>query len=363
MENVAEKEVVLDSSTYKCKSCGNFLSYNPDENKLYCEHCQSLFDLQKVNKAVEIPYDHNSEIGYEDWGCEKNLKCTSCGAVTTLNSFETTINCPFCNAPNIVEVDDLKGLKPNGILPFKISRKKAVINFKAWLKRKFFAPQNLAKTAETKELKGVYVPLFTFDTDTETDYDIRYGKYYYVVVGSGKNRRSERRTQWYTDSGYVENRFDDIQIEASQFMTQKDFEKLGGFDTYNALEYHNQFITGYTSERYNCGLDASWESAKIIADKIIVQRIKNSYNADVIDYCDTSNKYKNNTYKYNLVPMWFMNYKYNNKNYKCSINGRTGKVIGKTPLSKIKVGITALLASGIVAAVVVLILKYVLHII
>ena len=46
------------------------------------------------------------------------------------------------------------------------------------------------------------------------------------------------------------------------------------------------------------------------------------------------------TYKYLMLPVWFSNFKYKDKVYQFMVNGQTGKVAGKTPISVWKVLLT-----------------------
>lgn len=357
-EMKSSEEKTLRGKTYKCASCGNFLCYDPLQEKLACLHCKSTYELSPTKSAMELVYTNSSEEAFEEWEEGKAIQCRSCGATTSLEEYQTAVNCPFCKAPNIAEIDSFRGLKPNCILPFRIGSEKAHQLYYKWIRTRYFAPYKLRKNARTQDMQGCYIPCWTFDTDTFTSYTIRYGKHYTVVVGSGKNRRTETRTRWYIDSGNISDSFDDVQIEASKFITQKQLTKLGGYDTGNCVSYHNQFIAGYTAERYNKGLDESWEEAKAVADKKIVGMIKARYNADVIDYCNTTTSYSNTTYKYSLVPLWIIKYNYEDKKYGCMINGRNGKVTGKSPLSWIRVLLASVVGGGVVLLIFWLITTY-----
>ena len=48
------------------------------------------------------------------------------------------------------------------------------------------------------------------------------------------------------------------------------------------------------------------------------------------------------TYKYLLLPVWISSYKYKEKVYQFMVNGQTGKVSGKTPISIPKIVITGI---------------------
>ncbi len=357
-ETVAHDAETLGGEIYKCPNCGNFLYYDPESGKMKCDYCGTKEDIQEVGSAVELPYHDSVEQGFVKWDGVKSVKCKSCGAISLLPNYETVSQCPFCNASNIVDVDDIQGLCPNGVLPFRISKDKVPFLYQNWLKSKTLAPNKLKKNAKRQPARGIYIPLFTFDSNVECDYVIRYGKYYTVTVGSGKNRRTETRTRWYTASGYIENFFNDVQIEASKSITQKNLSKLGGFDTDNSLDYHNQFISGYSAERYDKGLDESWQDAKDLIKKSLRQSIVSRYNADVVDYVNMNCGFYDKTYKYILAPIWIFSYKYAKKTYDCIVNGRSGRIVGKYPKSPVKIGAIALTCAAIVGVMIWLIVKY-----
>ncbi len=328
----------LDSEIYKCPNCGNFLYYDPKSKKLKCDYCNTLEECQPVADAQELEFYEGVENEFVGWGEVKSVKCRSCGAVSILPSFEVVSNCPFCNASNVVDADGLEGLRPNAILPFGISKTDVPDIYRRWLKSKTLAPSKLKKFADRQPCKGTYIPVFTFDAQCDALYSIRYGKYYTVTVGSGKNRRTETRIRWYHDSGEISDFFNDVQIEASKSITQTNLSKLGGFDSDNAVEYHSQFLSGYSAERYDKSLDESWEDAQTVMRESLRRSIVEGYNADVVDYVHIDCNYSQRTYKYVLVPIWIFNYLYRKKNYPCIVNGRSGRMIGKYPKSPVKIG-------------------------
>ena len=357
---MAEKEAIK-GKIYKCPNCGSVLCFDPKSGKLKCTHCSSLQELVNVSGAFEIPYTRDSETSYTPWGDAKTVKCRSCGAEFAVNEFETATSCPFCSTTNIMRTDDVPGIKPNAILPFKISQEDAKASFRAWIKKRAMAPNSLKKLAEQKDLKGIYVPMFTFDTNTFSTYHIRYGIKRTVTVGSGKNQRTVVVTDWYTDSGRYSNWFNDIQLEASQFLLQKNVYKMGGFDSDNAVLYNSQFIAGFSAERYSTGLDESWDKAQGIIDSSIRAAILSRYNYDELDYLNVQTQYNEKTYKYLLAPIWLMVYNYKGKNYTCVINGRNGVADGRAPLSKIKVALVSVASAAALGTIIYLVYKFIIE--
>ena len=55
--------------------------------------------------------------------------------------------------------------------------------------------------------------------------------------------------------------------------------------------------------------------------------------------------------KYVYLPLWFISYPYQGKEYVFAMNGQTGKVIGTPPLSQLKTTGWFALISGIIFAI------------
>lgn len=340
----------VESDTFKCPGCGNFLKYDPDSCKLKCDYCGGTREVPAPQPPMELYYTALSEQGYSSWGEVKCIQCPVCGAKTMLEKYQTVTVCPFCGAPNVVESDEVPGLKPNAVLPFLISEPKAHESLKKWMGKKFLAPSNLKKTAKTSKMRGVYVPSWTFDSNVFATYDARLGKTYTVTVGSGKNRRTETRVRWYNVSGSINSYFDDVLVNASSRLSQKDLNKIGGFDTKNSVQYEEEYLSGYSAERYAQGLDASWEVAKDLMINNVRSQIRNRYpDADRVDYINVRPVFNETKYKYVLGPVWTSAYRYKGKDYGFVVNGRNGRTVGKAPLSPIKTFFFVLFCAGAAA--------------
>ena len=200
-------------------------------------------------------------------------------------------------------------------------------------------------------MNGVYIPTWVFSSQVFCPYSARFGKHYTVVVGSGKNRRVVTKTRWFTVSGVINYDVRDLTIEASSKITQKQLEKLGGFDMQSAVEYEEEYMPGFSSERYSQGLDDSWGMAQ---DKICValkNMVRSRHPHDVEDYINISPSYNGTTYEYMLAPLWISGYKYRKKDYGFVVNGRNGKVVGKSPVSVVRAFIATVLGLAALAGI------------
>ena len=55
-------------------------------------------------------------------------------------------------------------------MPFTVGRDASIAAFKGWLGRLWFRPSDLRDKASVSELRGVYVPYWTFDSRSTTYY-------------------------------------------------------------------------------------------------------------------------------------------------------------------------------------------------
>ncbi|HKL73426.1 MAG TPA: hypothetical protein VJ903_00875 [Clostridia bacterium] len=352
-----EEEVATRKTSYlQCESCGAVMTFDPKTNSLKCDYCNSFKALDKSRFARRREYAESTETSYEKWGEVKHFRCSACGAIAVLPDYEMSPECPFCNSGNLIDESEMQGLKPTGVLPFKIDKNEAKEKYKTFIKKKWFAPNALRKNFKVNTMKGIYVPTFSFTTDTCSDYTGVMGKYYYVTVGSGKNRHTVRRTRYFPVSGTIDKGFEDLQYEVSEYLIQKDLQKLGFFDVENALEYDKNYFAGFSSERYTESLDSTWEKATYDIHDSIKGDIIRKHNADVVQSLTLNTSYNNRRYQYILAPIWKCAYKYKDKIYHFFINARNGQTTGKAPLSFIKVSALVVVILSVILGIVYLLL-------
>ena len=341
--------IEVDTYNAKCPSCGSTMVFDPDSQSLKCEHCGTMGDIEKNFEIVE----NDIEKGFDEaqkWSPEEQVtyKCSNCGAVVVLSIDEEASICPFCKATHIAKQDAFEGIRPHVVMPFQFGRDKAVEYSKKWAKRRIFAPRQFKKSIHVEEMHGIYEPCFTFDSNTFSSYSGRVGYRRTKVVGSGKNRRTVTYIEYRYVSGTHSSFFDDITIASNKNFTQKDYRNLAPFKKECACVYEKQYLSGFMADSYQKSLNECWGDAKKEIDSQIRLQIKNKLHCDVIDYLKVSTSHTNVMFKYMLVPVYSLIYRFKKKNYNVKVNGTTGKVKGKTPVSPIRVIIAVLLGIGIV---------------
>ncbi len=346
----SEKIKNIDTDSIKCPSCGGTLIFDPDTQTLKCEHCGNTVDFEKNRQVTE----HDIAEGFEKaekWSSNEQAayKCDNCGAVIVISVDEEATKCPFCGTTHIVKAGSFDGIRPQAVIPFSFGVDKAESYAKKWAKGRIFAPKKFKKQLNQENIRGVYEPCFTFDSNTYSTYVGRVGYRRTRTVGSGKNRRTETYTEYKNISGTISKFFDDVLIATNEHFDQKKLDKLAPYKTENACIYEKSYLSGFIADGYTKNLKDSWNDAKKIMDDGIRYAIKQKYNADVVDYLNVSTRHEKVTYKYLLLPVYFVSYRYAKKSYGVMINGSSGKVKGSTPISPLRVAIAVILGIGVLA--------------
>lgn len=340
----------------KCVCCGGVMDYDPATGGLSCPYCGHTEVIEKAQgqpeSAQELDFSQAENIENCNWGAEKKtVICKACGAESVYDALEIAAVCPFCGSNQVMEASDQKTMAPGGVVPFRITDEKASQLFQNWIKKKWFCPKLAKKSAKAKSFKGIYLPYWTFDVKTDSEYTAEYGKDRRVKQG----KEMKTVTDWYPTNGVYREAFDDELVCAATNHSQSMLNGLEPFDTADNKSYKPEYVAGFIAERYAVGIRDAWKMAKeSIGQKLfanVARKIREEKRADRVRSLNLNIKYADITYKYLLLPVWLSSYKYKDKVYQFMVNGQTGKVSGKTPISTPKVIITVLAAIIAVIAV------------
>lgn len=356
-ENTAD----INKNQIKCKDCGGVLNFSPGTSHLKCQYCAT-------ENAIVIETADAEEIDFKKFLSEKvhssveqqisAVKCNGCGASTTLAPNVTSDNCPFCATPLIISNGETKSIiKPKYILPFNIERKKADELFKNWLQSLWFAPNDLKAYAErsTEKLQGMYMPYWTYDSKTNTDYSGMRGDYYYVTESytdsnGNESKREVRKTAWTNANGGVQNSFDDILVCASKALPDEMTRGLEPWDLPELVNYNDSFLSGFKTESYQIEVKEGFDVAKKVMEEPIREAIIDDIGGDDQQISTVNTKYTDITFKHILLPLWISAYRYGDKPFRFTINARTGEVHGERPFSGWKIFFLVITIVSVVAA-------------
>lgn len=346
--NTTKKIDSQNVDNYPCPSCGANLVFDPEIQALKCPYCEASEKIVKEDTSiVEYDFITAEDSAPTNWGSAKQVvHCKNCGGEVVLDAVETANSCAFCGSSYIIKEEEAAGIAPESLVPFKISQKSALEGFTKWIKKRHFAPNALKTNYKCEKISGVYIPSWTYDSDTASYYTAETGHYYYVTEHYTENgqqkTRQVRKTRWSFASGSYSNYFDDVLVNASSQIDSSLMTRLEPFYLKELVHYDPRYLSGYMAERYSVGLKEGWSKAKSVIDSDIRSSIRSQIHADEIRNLRISTTYSSIKFKHILLPVWISAYTYKNKIYRYLVNGQTGEVQGHAPVSPFKIALLAL---------------------
>ena len=288
------------------------------------------------------------------------VSCPNCGAQTEFDETVHAAECPFCATPVVTDTGTHRHIKPKGLLPFALDENQARAKMKDWLGGLWFAPNGLQDYARKgRSMAGIYVPYWTFDADTKSQYAGQRGTHYYEsrsVMRNGKRQTVRvRKTRWRGVSGHVARFFDDVLVLGSKSLPKKYTDALEPWDLSAMEPYQPEYLAGFRAEGYQIELEDAFTEARAIMDKTIHRDVKFDIGGDAQRVGKVDTQIGTLTFKHVLLPVWMAAYKYRGRTFRFVVNGRTGRVQGERPYSAIKIAIAVILGlivAGIVGFVI-----------
>lgn len=347
-------EVTEKETDKKCPNCGATVTFDPASGMMHCDYCGYSRELPKSdaeNEICEMDFLSALHIESYNWGDQKkSVQCKQCGAVTIYDVLETAAVCPFCGSTNVMPAATEHTIAPGGVCPFELTKENAGERFTIWLKKKWFAPRKAKKNARPEAFQGVYLPYWTFDAQTTSNFSARAG---FDRTERDKDGDTRTVTDWEDVSGVFQKFFDDKTVMASKRHRNSFITSCEPFDFSKLVPYSPQVVAGFVAERYSVGLKEGWELAKRSMQSDLRRDIENyvchRWHADRSDSVEFSTIFSKITYKYLLVPVWISSFKYKEKVYQFVVNGQTGRVGGNSPVSAWRVILAILIGAGIIA--------------
>jgi ribosomal protein S27E len=344
------------------------MEFDPESGKLKCPYCSSTVDVpqeglpaisehplqQYMGAALQQQLGRMSEQALE-------VTCSGCGASVVFEPPEMAGACSFCGGNIVTQpkaADPL--IAPDGVLPFAVKNADANSRVKAWIDTRWFAPSALKRIARPEGIHGVYLPFWTFDAETESQYTGERGEYYYVTETYWANEngrqvqrtRQVRHTRWTPAAGRVEVGFDDILIVGSTAVARERLNELEPWDLAALKPYEPGYLSGFQAQRYQVDLPAGLQDAHEVMADSIRSAVHRDIGGDEQRVHSVNTGYFEETFKHLLLPVWIGAYRFQEKVYQVVVNARTGEVQGERPWSGWKIAglvIAILIVIGLIA--------------
>ena len=337
---------------FPCEGCGADLHFDIDVQNLKCPYCgfEKQIEFADDEEVAEQDFDamldrlrEQHDRGEHLIDGQHEIRCASCGGHAVFTGSLTSDECPFCGSPiqrdNVYDAEERIGV--DGVLPFKVDHDRAQQNLKEWVESRWFAPNDFRERGIKGKFNGVYLPYWTFDSMTFTRYSGQRGEHYYVTVGTGKNKRQERRTRWYPASGRFRRFFDDVLVLAVKRMKRNFMRELEPWPLGECAPFNQEMLAGHLARAYEVELEDGFQDARERIKEALYADVRRRIGGDEQRVHSVNTNYNAVTFKHLLLPVWLLAYRYREKSFQIMINAATGEVQGERPYSWIKITLAA----------------------
>ena len=344
-------------TNYQCPACTGPLHFAGGSGKLECEYCGASYDVAEIEAlyaekeekaaaarqaAEETRQSAPSGDGgawdtsgfSEDWGTEgdgmRAYSCPSCGAELICDENTAATSCPYCGNPTVVPGQFSGQLRPDFIIPFKLSKEDAVKALKDHYKGKIFLPKSFTQENHVQEIQGVYVPFWMFDGEAEGD--ARYAATRSHTYRSGDYEITETEHYDIYRAGFIS--FEKIPADASSKMPDDHMDSIEPYDYQELKPFSTAYLPGFLADKF----DVTVEQCRQRADQRCAGTLSATLRDTVTGYhtctlIHESVSLKRGKVHYALMPVWMLNTKWKGKDFLFAMNGQTGKLVGDLPVS------------------------------
>jgi len=270
----------------------------------------------------------------EDWGAEGDgmrvYGCPSCGAQLICEESTAAASCPYCGNPTVVPGQFSGALRPDFIVPFKLSKEEAVKALKSHYKGKFFLPKSFISENHVQEIRGIYVPFWMFDGEAEGDahYEATRSRTY----RSGDYEITETKHYDVYRAGTVT--FEKVPVDASSKMPDGHMDSIEPYDYKELKPFSTAYLPGFLADKFDVTVEQSRQRADQRCEGTLASALRGTVKRyDLCILRDSSVHLRRGKVHYALMPVWMLNTKWHGKDFIFAMNGQTGKLVGDLPVS------------------------------
>jgi len=290
--------------------------------------------------------------------------CEQCGASLAFEGVRTQ-RCPYCTSPNFVERPPAAHRpRPELTIAFTGDAAAARRTLDRWLgSRTWFADARL-EHGRIDDLRGVYVPAYLYSAVARTDYTASIGEHYTQrevreTTDAQGNKQTEThsvtRTEYRPLAGRHVGYVTDVLVSASAGLADAELQAIEPYELRRLRRYAPAVVTGWIAEEFSRDADDCRRTSREAAVEEVGLRLRRFMPGDSHSDLSWRTTVTWESLDPVLVPVWVLAVRYRPDRplLRVLINGQTGAVAGKVPLSWWRVALAIAIVAVVVAAVVV----------
>ncbi len=319
----------MDAVQYKCPNCGGGLKFDPEKQDFICEFCDSVFKEQDFFKKDDALNKQDVQKETDEFQNAVLYICPGCGAEIITDETTAATTCYYCSNPVVLSGKLSGELKPDSIIPFKIDKNGAIQKFREFCGKKKFLPKDFISQSRLEEIKGVYFPYWYIDCNASGHINAKSTQIKTWAVGDIRYTETTRMGHF---------RKGDITVidmpEAALKNKNRDImQYVCPFNSADFVPFSMSYLSGFFAEKRDIEKSEIESSVKDKIKAMSGEKLRRSIEYNNADITDSSINVSDLKWKYNLLPVWVLNYKHKDKTYIYALNGQTGKVYGELPVS------------------------------
>lgn len=380
---------MAETTNYQCPNCGGQLAYDGSSGMLHCDFCDSDFTPAQVeaiyaerqakadaraakeretnesNRASvkeRVPhvsaadastseatrvnvrkststdpvqaYLESSRWDDDDVEHMRAYNCSSCGAQLMVDQVTAVTSCPYCGNNAVLPGQLSDVLKPDYVIPFKMSKDDAIRALADYYHGKKFLPNTFTEGNHLEEVQGVYVPFWLYSGRADGDM---------TFLGERITTWSDRKNNYTQTDHYSLHRagtmdFESVPVDGSTRMPDTHMDAIEPFDYSELTEFSVAYLPGYVTDRYDLDVKECDGRARKRVETTCEENLQETAKGYTgLRTSGSSVDVGWSNVAYALLPVWMLHTKWNGNDYLFAMNGQTGRFIGDLPIDQGKV--------------------------
>lgn len=266
--------------------------------------------------------------------------CEQCGAHLAFDGVRTA-RCPYCASPSVVERQPSAGQPdPRFVVVFAGDAASARRSLEHWLGSRHWFVDPALRTARIEDLRGIYVPAYLYSAVAHADYTASIAEHYHEqqtrkLKDGTSETRTVTRTEYRPLAGRHVSYITDVVVSASRGLSHGELGGIEPFDFRQMRRYSPALVSGWIAEEFARPLDECRVASQREALDEVGARLRRFMPGDGFSDLDWRAQIAWESLDPVLVPVWMFAVRYRGDRppLRVAINGQTGEIAGKVPVS------------------------------
>ncbi len=266
-----------------------------------------------------------------------------------------TARCPYCASPSIIESPpSVDQPAPSFIIEFVVAQERAVQLVERWISSSGLFARSDFKRSAVDDTQAVYLPAYLYGAIARNQYQASIGENYTVTEtytttdANGKTvtrTRQVTKTEWRELHGEHDCYVLDVLVTASRGIDNASLEAIEPFDLRALRRYNSAIISGWPAENPSMSLDDCLELAREESVEQVGHMLGAFMPGDSHSGLTYTTRLRDEVIDQLLLPIYSFAIRYDPDKQPISIlvNGQSGEIAGRVPLSPLKISVAVLL--------------------